>query len=42
MGGAWYRELGDGVGEVWELQYLSVSQEDTQGELELQKYIYIH
>ena len=31
QGGGWYRELRSGVGEVWELHYLSVSLEDTQG-----------
>ena len=32
VGGAWYRELREGVGEVWELHYLAVSLENTQGE----------
>ena len=31
-GGVWYRELSEGVGQVWELQYLAVALEGTQGE----------
>ena len=31
-GGVLYRELSEGVGQVWELQYLAVALEGTQGE----------
>ena len=31
-GGVWYRELSEDVGQVWELQYLAVALEGTQGE----------
>ena len=30
-GGVWYRELSEGVGQVWELQYLAVALEGIQG-----------
>ena len=31
-GDVWHRELSEGVGQVWELQYLAVALEGTQGE----------
>ena len=34
-GDVWYRELSEGVGQVWELQYLAVALEGTQGETHL-------
>jgi hypothetical protein len=36
VGGVWHRELREGVGEVWEFQFLAVSLEGTQGSCSLQ------